>query len=432
MDARRFDALARSLMTGATRRRLLQMVPGVALGSVLPRPGRASALDGGDAVGCPTPIGGRACTGGSDCEAGEICLNGFCAATAAAGSGNGGSTAVQPAATVPTSSAGGGQATAPTPVADAAGGGQTPTETPRAVTTPSTQGDDEATPTPGADGQDEATPTPGAEGDDEATPTPIAGEGGGTTPAAALGISPGRALATQLHEGVCGSLEGDAAFPLIDIGAATAGGATPVADGAPDGQSTALPAGISTTIVDATLSDLLSSPFAIDVRLVADDAETSLACGDVGAPSDVPRPEGALAIGLTSRNGSGYAGIAYLQDEGDRVVVNVFVAPGLSGTEGGPSDALVEAADEDDVAADEEESSTEAQGFAAGLAVVVTEEVNLRAAPTSEAEIVGALSAGQRLTVRAAAVEGWVPVSDPATGRPGYVSAEYLALAEGE
>ncbi|MDP9364110.1 MAG: hypothetical protein M3Q10_07785, partial [Chloroflexota bacterium] len=87
MDARRFDALARALTTGASRRRLLQLLPGVAVGGLLPRAGSVRALDGGDAVGCPTPTGGRACTGGADCAAGEICLNGFCAAGGAAGAG---------------------------------------------------------------------------------------------------------------------------------------------------------------------------------------------------------------------------------------------------------------------------------------------------------------------------------------------------------
>lgn len=435
MDGRRFDALARALTAGSSRRRLLQLVPGLAVGSLLPRAGSVRALDGGDVVGCPTPTGGRACTGGADCAAGEICLNGFCATSAAAGSAGSG-TVAQPATSAPSGGAttalppsggtqgatevpaatGVGEATAvpeaegagqvtgvpaadgeATAVSEAAGGGQAATATPRAVTTP--------------DGT-------GGQSDDDPTPTP--------TPAAevATPVTLNRPLATQLHEGVCGSLQATPAFPLIDIGAANDGGATPVADGAPDGQSTALPAGVSMTIVETTLADLLSGPFAIDVRLDADDPATSVACGDVGAPSDVPRPDDALAIGLTTRNGSGAAGIAFLQDEGERVVVNVFVAPGLAGA------AAVE--QEEATAAAPTESVAAAPGFAAGLTVVVTEEVNLRAAPSSDAAIVGALPAGQQLTVRAAQVEGWVPVSDPATGRPGYVSAEYLALAEGE
>lgn len=424
MDGRRFDALARALTAGSSRRRLLQLVPGLAVGSLLPRAGSVRALDGGDVVGCPTPTGGRACTGGADCAPGEICLNGFCATSAAAGSAGSGAVA-QPTASAPSggattalpasggtqsatevpAAADGGEATAvpeaadggeATVVPEAAGGGQEATSTPRAVTTPDGTGGQDDDPTP--------TPTLAAE---VATPATL-----------------NRPLATQLHEGVCGSLEATPAFPLIDIGAANDGGATPVADGAPDGQSTALPAGVSMTIVEITLSDLLSGPFAIDVRLDADDPESSIACGDVGAPSDVPRPDDALAIGLTTRNGSGAAGIAFLQDEGERVVVNVFVAPGLAGAGSVEQGEATAAAPTEAVAA--------APGFAAGLTVVVTEEVNLRAAPSSDAAIVGALPAGQQLTVRAAQVEGWVPVSDPATGRPGYVSAEYLALAEGE
>lgn len=446
MDARRFDALARALTKGASRRRLLQVLPGVAVGGLLPRAGSALALDGGDVVGCPTPVGGRACSAGADCGAGEICLNGVCATNGAAGSGATAGTGDVAVAQDSTAVAGGGStaAQAPTAVADAgtdgeqeatataagAGGGQEATETPAAVTRPGAD-DAEATSTPIADDADatatpvgdEAEATATAAGDDaEATATPADEEAEGTTtPATGVGaqISPNQPLAVQLHEGVCGSLNATPAFPLIDIGAA-GGGATPVADGAPDGQSTAVPAGISTTIVDVEFVELLSSPYAIDVRLDADDPASSIACGDIGAPSDVPRPDDALAVGLTTRNGSGYAGIGYVQDEGERVVVTVFAAPGLAG--GGGTDAV----------AVETVEAAEAPGFAAGLSVTVTEAVNLRAAPSTDAEVVGELPAGLTVTVTAAAVDGWVPVSDPATGRPGYVSAEYVALAEGE
>ena len=367
MDARRFDALARALTTGASRRRLLQVLPGLAVGGLLPRAVAARAVDAGDAVGCPTPVGGRGCTGGADCAVGEICVDGLCQAAAGAGA--------PPTNTVATTQ--GEEATAVP--GDGVGTGQEATATPRAIESPT------------------------------ARATAVAAQ-----------ISPNQALAAQLHEGVCGSLDATPAFPLIDIGAAD-GDATPAATDQPVGAATALPARFSTTVIDANLADLLAAPYAIDVRLTADDPATSVACGDIGALPGVERPENELAIGLAGRGGSGYGGIAWLRDEGERTVVYVFVAQGLGGT-GGAAAAEVS----EETAAE----TGDAPAFAAGISVVVTEDVNLRAAPSSEADVVGALPQGTELTVTAAPVDGWVPVRDPATGRPGYVNGDFVVLAE--
>ena len=396
MDPRRFDALARTLTTGASRRRILQFLPGLAVGGLLGGAQAARALDAGDVLACPTPVGGRACTGGADCLAGEICLNGVCQVSAAAGAQTGDALPADQTAAVGQGETGAAEAAVPTATPDGGaveapgngvGTGQEATATPRTIGTPAA----------------------------DAAPTP--------TPATAVAaqLSPNQTLAVQLHEGVCGSLDATPAFPLIDIGAAAAG-ATPVTAGAADGQPTAIPARFSSTAVDVDLTTLLEAPYAVDVRLDADDPGTSVACGDVGAPAEVPRPENQLAIGLAERNGSGLSGVAWLSDEGERTVVYVFVAQGLSGA--APASTEVDATDE--TAA----GDLAAPAFAAGLGVVTTEEVNLRTAPSTEAAVVAVLPAGQPLTVTAAPVDGWVPVRDPATDQPGYVNAEFLALED--
>ncbi len=385
MDPRRFDALARALTTGASRRRLLQFLPGLAVGGLLGRADAARALDAGDALACPTPVGGRGCTGGADCLAGEICLNGFCQVSSAAGAQTGDALPADQAAASDQGAA--------------VGQGE-----PAAAATATPSGETVEAPGNGVGTGQEAT----------ATPTPAT--------AVAAQVSSNQPLAVQLHEGVCGSLNATPAFPLIDIGAGAGAGATPVAGDAPDGQSTAIPARFSTTAVDVDLSTLLEAPYAIDVRLNGDDPATSIACGDVGAPADVPRPANQLAIGLAEQGGSGTSGVAWLSDEGERTVVYVFVAQGLGGA--APASTGTEAVDE--TAAGE----VDAPAFAAGLSAVTVEEVNLRTAPSTDGAVVAVLPAGQTLTVTAAPVDGWVPVRDPATDQPGYVNADFLALEE--
>jgi hypothetical protein len=367
MHGDRFDAFARVLTAGASRRRLLKTLPGLAMGSVLPWSTLPKALDAGNepvAQGGACPAG-QPCNGAADCATGDVCVDGFCRSTVG---------------TVGGQNTGAGATAAPTQAA-AGTGGQTGAEpTARAITTP---------------------------------------EAAQARTAVAAEVSPTIPLVAQIHTGVCGSLEASAAFPLVDIGGGA--GATPVASGQAVGAASAIPARYSTTVVDTKLADLLSSPFAIDVRLTGDDPATSVACGDIGGLGEGQRPAGELAIGLGTRGESGYDGIAWLREQGDRVVVTTFVAPNLSGATGSAFAV--------DAAAAVQPTEQPAPTFAAGDAVVVTDDVNLRAAPSADASVVTLLPKGQQLTVTAKAVNGWVPVRDPATGRPGYVDADYLAAA---
>lgn len=125
----------------------------------------------------------------------------------------------------------------------------------------------------------------------------------------------------HIHSGTCATL-GDVVFPLNDVGgemADTTG--TPVAATAM-GPTSAIPAQVSVTTVEADLNTIVSGGHAINVHESMENIGNYIACGDIGGTmmgSD-------LAIGLGELNGSGYSGAAWLHDNGDgTTTVYVFL-----------------------------------------------------------------------------------------------------------
>lgn len=371
MNARRFDALAMSMTGGvsrSSRRALLRGLAGVTLAGLAPASVRA--FDGGPEPFIPAP-GALGCTSGADCAAGEICLNGACAPRSAVGGS---------------------------------------TETPGTTDT--------------ATGQS-APPT---------TPVDVSQ----TTPATGVGglIQPGEPLPARIFAGRCGNLGADPAFQLIDVGSVEG-----VEEGeSPEGALTAIPAEFSTTVVNTTLDTLLATEHAIDIRVDANDPATSIACGEIGGPIETGANGDELAVGLQERGQSAYSGIAWLQSEDDRTLVRVFMARGLS--EGAPvtvaqaADTPTQAADatEEAPAADEAPAaSTPTVGaipaIGAGTVVITTIDVNLRAEPNDDAEVLTILGEGVELDVTGSPADGWVPVTDPASGQAGFVSDQFVAIA---
>jgi len=57
-----------------------------------------------------------------------------------------------------------------------------------------------------------------------------------------------------------------------------------------------------------------------------------------------------------------------------------------------------------------------------------TIDVNLRAAPSQDAEVVTILGQGVELEVTGPPQDGWVPVTEPGTGESGYVSDQFLTV----
>ena len=66
---------------------------------------------------------------------------------------------------------------------------------------------------------------------------------------------------------------------------------------------------------------------------------------------------------------------------------------------------------------------------AVNSSVVTTADVNLRAQPAADGEIITVVPAGTSLTVTGSPVGEWVPVEDPATGQTGYVSTQFVEVA---
>jgi hypothetical protein len=116
----------------------------------------------------------------------------------------------------------------------------------------------------------------------------------------------------HIHDGTCEEL-GDVVHPLEDVsGEALSGtpGATP--ESPTEGQPGDVIAK-SRTEVDASLDDLMSGEFAVNVHESAEAIDVYIACGNVeGEPED-----GTLTIELMQQNASGVAGQALLSDLGD-------------------------------------------------------------------------------------------------------------------
>lgn len=384
MNARRFDALAVTMTSGATRASRRKVIRGLAVLAIAGFvPGAARAFDGGNAPVQPAP-GGRGCASGADCAAGEICLNGACAPREAVG---GSTTGAQPASGA-------------TQTGGAAPGATTGVEVPETipVTPPETE--------------------------------PEGGVGGL--------IQPGVPLPARIYAGRCGALGADAAFQLIDVGSVEG-----VEEGEnPQGALTAIPAEFSTTVVNATLPVLLGSEHAIDVRVDDADPATSIACGDIGGPVEAGATGNELAVGLQERGNSAYSGIAWLQDEGERTLVRVFLARGLEGgstvtaAQPATTEQAAQAAATEAPQATVEVAQTVGTPVAApvsplgaGSVVVTTIDVNLRAEPSDTAEVLTILGEGVQLEVTGSPADGWVPVIDPVSGQAGFVSDQFITVA---
>jgi plastocyanin len=116
----------------------------------------------------------------------------------------------------------------------------------------------------------------------------------------------------HIHSGTCDNL-GDVVFPLTDVKLNTAGETF----GSP-----AIPVEESETEVAVTLSNLLSTPHAINIHESADAIQNYIACGNIGGRV----VDGDLEIGLREVNGSGHYGVAKLDGDDDHVDVEIYLA----------------------------------------------------------------------------------------------------------
>ncbi|MCC7021670.1 MAG: SH3 domain-containing protein [Thermomicrobiales bacterium] len=387
MNARRFDSLTVAVTAGAqraSRRMVLRGLAAAAAAAVTP--GVARAFDGGALGPAPATTSRGACASGADCGPFEICLNGVCTPRQAVGGEN-------------------------QPVAGETTGATTPSTSPSLPT---------------------ATEVPGTTAVTPPEATAPAGVGGL--------IQPGQPLPARIYAGRCGSLGANAAFQLIDVGAEGA-----AASETQEGALTAIPAEFSTTVVNATLADLLGSAHAIDVRVDDADPATSVACGDIGGPVESGPNGNELAVGLQERGQSSYSGIAWLQEQADRTLVRVFLARGLEEgnavaaaqpaatvapetTEAAPTPTAAPAATEEAQAAGTP-VPTALSPIGPGTRVVTTIDVNLRSAPVDDPDnVLTILGEGVELEVTGTPENGWVPVTEPSSGETGFVSDQFVRI----
>lgn len=158
----------------------------------------------------------------------------------------------------------------------------------------------------------------------------ITAQGTDATPGAAMDATAPHPA--HIHLGTCDEL-GDVVFPLNDVVALGVTGspeagveATPVdASDAAAGQVVAR----STTVVEASLDDIVSGGHAINVHESAENVQNYIACGDiVGTVA-----ENRLQIELGELNESGFMGEALLTDNGDvTTTVTITLMQDAAGT----------------------------------------------------------------------------------------------------
>ena len=168
----------------------------------------------------------------------------------------------------------------------------------------------------------------------------IGGMGGAAQDATPAGGS-GHAHPAHIHLGMCEALDPNPAFPLTDVALA------PDASGDEADGTTAIPVERGVTAVDATVEDLRTGGYAINIHQSPDDIGTYITCGNLNGVID---ESGALVVGLGQLNDSGHSGVAILTEEGEQTSVAVYLTVGLSGDAAEAADSSVTGGDTEAVA----------------------------------------------------------------------------------
>jgi plastocyanin len=145
----------------------------------------------------------------------------------------------------------------------------------------------------------------------------VAGGLGGAAQDATPGDASAHAHPAHIHLGTCDELDPNPTFPLTDN-----------APGALLDDAVAIPVERSLTTVEATVEDLRTGGYAINVHQSRDDIGTYIACGSLSGTLD---DNGALIVGLGELNDSGHSGVAVLTEQEGQTEVTVYLTAGASG-----------------------------------------------------------------------------------------------------
>lgn len=151
---------------------------------------------------------------------------------------------------------------------------------------------------------------------------------------------------SHIHAGDC-SMPGDVVAGLSDVG---------VVGNDAEGAESHTHVDIGRSTVDLALADILAQDHSIMVHQSAEDLGTILACGSIGG-HDV---DGRFLVGISPVAGSGYAGIAWLTDDGDGStgVEVTLLQTGEMGMHDEMSDEMSDESMDDDMADDEMEDAS--------------------------------------------------------------------------
>jgi plastocyanin len=150
----------------------------------------------------------------------------------------------------------------------------------------------------------------------------VAGGLGGAAQDATPAGGSAHAHPAHVHLGTCEELDPNPAFSLTDVALASS------QSGVEADSAAAIPVERSVTMVDATLEDLRTGGYAINIHQSVEDIGTYIACGNLSGAID---ESGALVVGLGELNDSAHAGLAILAEQGGQTGVTVYLAEGLSG-----------------------------------------------------------------------------------------------------
>ncbi|MBW3633897.1 MAG: cupredoxin family copper-binding protein [Chloroflexi bacterium] len=153
----------------------------------------------------------------------------------------------------------------------------------------------------------------------------VGGLSGMAQDASPIAEGSGHAHPAHIHLGTCDELDPNPTFPLSDITS------SPSDIDMENESAAAIPVERGVTTVAATVDELQSGGYAINVHQSVEDIGTYIACGNLTGNGSGSEPGEPVVVGLRELNDSDHSGIAVLTGRDDQTEVTVYLAEGLTG-----------------------------------------------------------------------------------------------------